>query len=277
MNQDTLRIRNKLTITQKKLSEEEHKKIDKTFELKFLTPPKFSAGSKAVEKNHSNSPPRYRNYENFSRIASKFSLNPNIVSFPYFHHISLPKLQETLLLKPAPKPKKPQYSPTISPSPPISIYQRHVKFTNIPSSSTKTLPSISPAKSQRSLPLIPSQKLAINKIRKMNPDILRKARSSLKHYKILSLESFSKSKIWEFFPGIPYGQENSKDFLKACKMGNHTLAENYLAVDPWLAHTFDYSQISAIHWGVIRGHLKVVQLLLRYKVWADVGDFVSFT
>lgn len=279
MNQNFGNMKSKLTIVKNNVSDEETWRIKKTFEVKFLTPPKISSSLKYLEKKSSNSPPRFRNYENFTVNSSKSLFHPALGSFPIYRPIPLVKLQGLRRALNNPSPSLPTETKKFAePGTELSSknQKKKVKLKKTPEQNSKLLTksSVNP---QKSLPLLPVDKTLQKTEGKFKSDLSRKARSSLKHYKALNLQDYPKSKIWTYFPGYAYGFEESKEFLQACKSGNHILAESFLAVNPWLGHTFDYSRISAIHWGVIRGHLRIVQLLLKYNVWVDVGDFVSFT
>lgn len=277
MNQNSYNIKSKLTIIKNKISKEETCRVKKTFEIKFLTPPKISSSLKSLEKK-SNSPPRFRNYDNFSVNSSNSLVNPAVGSFPIYRPIPLVKLQGLRRALNNLSPSLPvETKKLLQPDGDflLTTRKKRVKLMKSPerdqSLQGKSLPS-----PQKSLPLLPVHKTLQRTSEKLKSDLSRKARSSLKHFKALGLQDCSRSKLWTYFPGHAYAFHESKEFLQACKSGNHILVESFLAVNPWLAHSFDYSRVSAIHWGVIRGHLKVVQVLLRHKVWVDVGDFVRF-
>jgi hypothetical protein len=105
---------------------------------------------------------------------------------------------------------------------------------------------------------------------------IRKLKAALTHYRVLKLETQPFYKLFEFFPGRAYGHLHSQEFIKVCKNGDKGKVLELLALNPWLAHSFDHSRVSAIHWAVIRGQLEIVEILLRFKVWLNVGDFVLF-
>ena len=105
-------------------------------------------------------------------------------------------------------------------------------------------------------------------------DVMRKVLAAACHYKVLNLKSVSLNRIKECFPGAPYGLKDSKKFVKLIKEGELFAVAKMLQNNKWLAHTFDMSGQTALHWAVIRGHFEIVKMLLEYKAFVDVNDFV---
>lgn len=114
------------------------------------------------------------------------------------------------------------------------------------------------------------QKVYQNKIN----DRYRRAMSSIKHYRILKIDPMIVYKIRDFLPGVPYGIPKSKEFLTACKEGNVEDVALMLEANKWLAHVFDSSGQSSLHWAAKRGHLKVARILIVAGTWVDNLDFV---
>ncbi|OMJ81998.1 hypothetical protein SteCoe_17433 [Stentor coeruleus] len=106
-------------------------------------------------------------------------------------------------------------------------------------------------------------------------DRYRRAMSSIKHYKILKIDPMIIHKIHEFLPGVPYGIPKSKEFLIACKEGNSEDVVLMLEANKWLAHVFDSSGQSSLHWAVKRGHLKIAMILIAAGTWVDNLDFAG--
>lgn len=105
-------------------------------------------------------------------------------------------------------------------------------------------------------------------------DVMRKVLAAACHYKVLNMKSVSLNRIKECFPGVPYGLKDSKKFVKFVKEGEIFAVAKMLQDNKWLAHTFDMSGQTALHWAVIRGHFEIVKMLLEYKAFVDVNDFV---
>lgn len=125
-------------------------------------------------------------------------------------------------------------------------------------------------------PILPDLQWSISQTLVVHTNLFRKILSAIQHYKELNLNLVKFSEILKFFPGVPYGLKNGKVFMKACKNGEVDRVGILLRENQWLAHTFDYSHISALHWAVIRGHLDIVKLLIHYKAFVDVSDSVNF-
>ena len=104
----------------------------------------------------------------------------------------------------------------------------------------------------------------------------RKILSALKHYKSLNLHLVPFKTVLEYFPGVPYGLPKSREFIKQCKNGNVDMVNALLVKNKWLAHCYDFSKESALHWAVKRGHLNIVEILLSYKTHIDTNDSVCF-
>lgn len=114
------------------------------------------------------------------------------------------------------------------------------------------------------------QKVYQNKIN----DRYRRAMSSIKHYRMLKIDPMIVHKISDFLPGVPYGIPKSKEFLTACKEGNVENVILMLEANKWLAHVFDSSGQSSLHWAVKRGHARVAKILIAAGTWVDNLDFV---
>lgn len=105
---------------------------------------------------------------------------------------------------------------------------------------------------------------------------IRKLLSSLHHYEQLGLHKLSRNRVFQFFPGVPYGLPQSKDFMKACKNGETYKVQVMLEKNKWLAHIFDYSGQTPLHWAVIRNNIEITEILLKTGSYVDVGDYVFF-
>ena len=103
---------------------------------------------------------------------------------------------------------------------------------------------------------------------------LRKALTSIKHYKSLKIDPMIIPKIREYLPGVPYGLPKSKEFLSACKEGNMEVVQAMIEKNKWLVHSFDNSGQAALHWAVKRNLAVMVKVLLQAGAWIDVADFV---
>jgi hypothetical protein len=106
------------------------------------------------------------------------------------------------------------------------------------------------------------------------PILFRKIVSASQHYKSLQLSRFSFGTIKKILPGRPFALRDSKKFMKACKEGEILTVNYLLERNKWIAHVFDYSGLTALHWAVIRNRIDVVKALLAFKVFVDVNDFV---
>ncbi|OMJ90772.1 hypothetical protein SteCoe_6751 [Stentor coeruleus] len=106
---------------------------------------------------------------------------------------------------------------------------------------------------------------------------IRKLISSLRHYEQLGLHKLSRNRIFQFFPGIPYGLPQSKVFMKACKNGEAYKVKVMLEKNKWLAHIFDYSGQTPLHWAVIRNNFEITEMLLKIGSYVDVGDYIGRT
>lgn len=123
--------------------------------------------------------------------------------------------------------------------------------------------------------LVPNIKIGRYVIKCLNKrDFYRKVYSAVAHYNNLNLKQYSLRKLKEFFPGRPFGLKNSEKFLKACKDGDTLLVNYMLQSNKWLAHTYDYSGLTALHWAVIRNKLEVVKILVIQGAYIDVNDYV---
>jgi ankyrin repeat protein len=86
----------------------------------------------------------------------------------------------------------------------------------------------------------------------------------------------STKKLYESFPGVPYGLKNSQNFIKAVKDGDFTKVAKMLQDNKWLAHVFDFTGQTPLHWAVNRNHYDIAKLLLDFKAFVDVNDYVRF-
>ena len=109
------------------------------------------------------------------------------------------------------------------------------------------------------------------------PTLYRKILSASKHYKDLQLFKISFKRFKEFIPGRPFAFKNSKKFIKACKDGEILTVNYLLQSNKWLAHAYDYSGLTALHWAVIRNKVDVVKSLIAHKAFVDVNDSVWVT
>lgn len=105
-------------------------------------------------------------------------------------------------------------------------------------------------------------------------EIMRKVFAAVSHYKNLNLHQLSTKRIYEYFPGVPYGIKNSQNFIKAVKDGDLFKVAKMLHECKWLAHVFDYTGQTPLHWAVIRNHFDIAKLLLELKAFVDVNDYV---
>ncbi|OMJ73303.1 hypothetical protein SteCoe_28056 [Stentor coeruleus] len=99
--------------------------------------------------------------------------------------------------------------------------------------------------------------------------------SCIRHYASLKIDPMILTKINEILPGVPYGIGNSREFLTACKEGNHEKVTLMLESNKWFAHIFDGSGQSALHWAVRRGHTRIVRILLAAGTWIDSLDYIG--
>ena len=90
---------------------------------------------------------------------------------------------------------------------------------------------------------------------------LRRALTAIKHYKQMKIDPMIIPKIHEYIPGVPYGLPKSKEFLAACKEGDIETVTTLIAANKWLAHVFDTSGQSGLHWAVKRSHMSVAKTL----------------
>lgn len=107
-------------------------------------------------------------------------------------------------------------------------------------------------------------------------EIIRKVFAAVAHYKYLNLHQLSTKRLYESFPGIPYGLKNSQNFIKAVKDGEFPKVAKMLQENKWLAHIFDCTGQTPLHWAVIRNQIDIVKLLLDFKAFVDVNDYVRF-
>lgn len=138
-------------------------------------------------------------------------------------------------------------------------------------------PYAHPLPNHRPTILVPNIRIGHYVIKCLNKRVLyRKVYSAVAHYNILNLKQYSFRRLKEFFPGRPFGLKNSEKFLKACKDGDGLLVNYMLQSNKWLAHVYDYSGLTALHWAVIRDKLEVVKILIMQGAYVDVNDYVNF-
>jgi hypothetical protein len=107
-------------------------------------------------------------------------------------------------------------------------------------------------------------------------EIRRKGMTSLNHYKKLRIDPSIAPRLKEFLPGVPFGHGKSEEFLAACKEGNMEKVMSFLEMNKWLAHVFDGSGQTGLHWAVKRKQGMVARALIIAGIWVDVCDFVRF-
>jgi hypothetical protein len=103
---------------------------------------------------------------------------------------------------------------------------------------------------------------------------LRKALTAINHFKEMKINPIVLHKISEILPGVPYGLPKSKELLIACKEGNTETLNSLLESNKWLAHIYDNSGQSGLHWSVKRNHTPIVKSLLEAGAWVDTTDYV---
>ena len=115
---------------------------------------------------------------------------------------------------------------------------------------------------------------------KPSQDVLReyrrKALTSIEHYKRLRIDPTAIPRLKEFLPGIPYGHSKSEDFLIASKEGNVEKVLALLELNKWLAHVFDKSGQTGLHWAIKRKQSQVARVLIQSGIWVDVCDSVKY-
>jgi ankyrin repeat protein len=250
-----------------RISEDQRAKINENFKIKQISPPKFEV-LKFSNVKSSTSPPRFKQYSDFtSRTLAEQSSQSSQSKSSNLLPISKSFLTETSEKKALQK-----ISSSLLKS---SLIKSKIEAKLIPRPSFLNLKKTpNPLKQlKKSIPTLPSIKKSLLRKSKRFPKVF-KIKAALIHYKYLNLHKYPRSKLYEFFPGVAFGHPGSRDFLKACKEGNSREVVKMLEENPWIAHSFDHSRVSAVHWAVIRGHLNVVELLVRAKVWINVGDFV---
>lgn len=60
----------------------------------------------------------------------------------------------------------------------------------------------------------------------------------------------------------PFARALAKDFLWACKQGDHEAVELLLEKDPFLVHEFDDIRLTGLHWACRKAHVRTAELLL---------------
>jgi hypothetical protein len=105
---------------------------------------------------------------------------------------------------------------------------------------------------------------------------LRKALTTFKHLKSLSLSAKEIASLPKLAPQKPYGLPGSRFFMQACKNHNINAVESMLELNRWLAHSYDYMHITALHWATKRKFLLVMEKLLDAGAYIDARDAVLF-
>ena len=105
-------------------------------------------------------------------------------------------------------------------------------------------------------------------------ELSRRAFTSLSHLKHLKFDLPSRARLAECLPGQSYGLPKSKVFLEACRDGNIETVHSLLLRNKWLAHTFDSTGQSGLHWSVKRSQFQIAALLMKFGTWVDTCDFV---
>ena len=237
-------------------------KMKKNFKLRIGNKDKDKRNDRSLLRKIENSPPRFRNYDEFKSITYRVRINEIIAD---------KGLSSSTVLK-KPLNDLPKLSKSIITS---FISNPRTKVILVPNSSFPRLKNVEQPNKPPPLPLppLPHIRRPFFKRLKKNSNV-RKLKAALTHYRLLQLETQPFYKLFEFFPGRAYGHLHCQDFIKHCKNGEKGKVLELLALNPWLAHGFDHSRVSAIHWAVIRGQLEIMDILLRFKVWLNVGDFV---
>ena len=109
-----------------------------------------------------------------------------------------------------------------------------------------------------------------------NSERLRKALTAFKHLKSLSLSAKEIANLPKLAPQKPYGLVGSRFFMKACKNFNINVIESMLELNKWLAQSYDYMHLTALHWATKRKFLLVMEKLLDAGAYIDARDAVLF-
>lgn len=105
-------------------------------------------------------------------------------------------------------------------------------------------------------------------------ELSRKALTTFSHFKQLKSDLPTTEKVIECLPGTSYGLPKSKIFLEACRDGHSETVNKLLKSNKWLAHVFDSTGQSGLHWSVKRGHIQIAGLLLKFGACIDTTDYV---
>lgn len=109
-----------------------------------------------------------------------------------------------------------------------------------------------------------------------NSERLRKALTAFKHLKSLSLSAKEIVNLPKLAPQKPYGLPGSRFFMQACKNLNIKAIESMLELNKWLAQSYDYMHLTALHWATKRKFLLVMEKLLDAGAYIDARDAVLF-
>lgn len=109
-----------------------------------------------------------------------------------------------------------------------------------------------------------------------NSERLRKALTAFKHLKSLSLSAKEIANLPRLAPQKPYGLPGSRFFMQACKNFNIKAIESMLELNKWLAQSYDYMHLTALHWATKRKFLLVMEKLLDAGAYIDARDAVLF-
>jgi hypothetical protein len=109
-----------------------------------------------------------------------------------------------------------------------------------------------------------------------NSERLRKALTAFKHLKSLSLSAKEIANLPKLAPQKPYGLPGSRFFMQACKNFNINAIESMLEFNKWLAQSYDFMHLTALHWATKRKFLPVMEKLLDAGAYIDARDAVLF-
>lgn len=72
----------------------------------------------------------------------------------------------------------------------------------------------------------------------------------------------------------PFGRQGAEEFIKACRDGDYDQVSALLSRNKYLLFDFDWTNLTGLHWAVIRGHDLIVEYLIRRKADVNARDVV---
>lgn len=75
----------------------------------------------------------------------------------------------------------------------------------------------------------------------------------------------------------PFARPFAKDFLWACKYGDHDAVERLLEKDPFLVHEYDDIRMTGFHWACKKSHLRIAEHLLENHADPKAEDILKRT